>query len=442
MTKWLEDPLEEYLERITYGFTNPMPTANYGPFMITAKDINDGRILYEQARCTSLEAYKNLLTDKSRPRVGDVLVTKDGSLGRIAIVDRNHVCINQSVALLRPNPKKIRTRFLKYLLEEPKNHARMLGDADGTTIKHIYITRLGRMLVRVPDIDSQDDILDVIAPLDDKIELNRQMNETLEKMAHAVFHDWFVDFGPVRRKLAGATGPVAIMGGLTPDVVRASKLAIQFPDNLSDEGLPEGWKNSTLKKIATINDESWNASKHPDTIRYIDLSNTKWGVIGSTATLAWSEAPSRARRIVKPLDTIVGTVRPGNGSYAFISTDGYTSSTGFAVLRPKQPEYADAVYIASTRAENIQRLANLADSHGGAYPAVNPEVVLATDFAFPGHEALVAFSYFARPIREKIEHAKRESRILAETRDYLLPKLVSGEVCVCDAKRTAEEAMA
>jgi hypothetical protein len=82
MTEWSEASLEEYLDRITYGFTNPMPTVNSGPFMITAKDVNDGRILYEQARCTSLEAYKNLLTDKSRPRVGDVLVTKDGSQAR------------------------------------------------------------------------------------------------------------------------------------------------------------------------------------------------------------------------------------------------------------------------------------------------------------------------------------------------------------------------
>jgi len=174
----------------------------------------------------------------------------------------------------------------------------------------------------------------------------------------------------------------------------------------------------------------------------VDLSNTKWGVIESTETLAWAEAPSRARRIANRFDTIIGTVRPGNGSYAFIWRDDYTVSTGFAVLRPKQPEYADAVYVASTRAENIRRLANLADGHGGAYPAVNPDVVLSTDFAFPGHEALVAFSIFARPILGRIEHAKQANKTLAETRDYLLPKLLSGEVRVRDVERIAEEANA
>jgi type I restriction enzyme S subunit len=74
----------------------------------------------------------------------------------------------------------------------------MIGDADGTTIKHIYITRLAKMKVRVPAIPIQDMILNVVGSLDDKIELNRQMNETLEAMARAIFKDWFVDFGPTR----------------------------------------------------------------------------------------------------------------------------------------------------------------------------------------------------------------------------------------------------
>ena len=102
MSVWQEVALEDHLERITYGFTNPMPTSDVGPYMITAKDINHGRILYDQARRTSLEAFQSLLTDKSRPQIGDVLVTKDGTLGRIAVVDRNDICINQSVALLQP----------------------------------------------------------------------------------------------------------------------------------------------------------------------------------------------------------------------------------------------------------------------------------------------------------------------------------------------------
>lgn len=115
---WLVEPLRHFLELITYGFTNPMPDADDGPWKLTAKDVIDGRINYATARKTTLEAFQNSLTDKSRPLIGDVLLTKDGSIGRVAVVDRTGVCINQSVALLRPN-KKIIPEFLKYLLLSP-----------------------------------------------------------------------------------------------------------------------------------------------------------------------------------------------------------------------------------------------------------------------------------------------------------------------------------
>jgi len=263
------------------------------------------------------------------------------------------------------------------------------------------------------------------------------MNETLEGMAQAIFRDWFVDFGPVRRKAAGASDPVAIMGGLTPDPARAANLAALFPVAFGSDDLPVGWKAGTLDRLALINSESWKMRDHPAQVEYVDLSNTKWGTIDATVTLAWDKAPSRARRIARKGDTIIGTVRPGNGSYAYIGQDGYTVSTGFAVLRPKHAIYTDAIYVAATAADNIARLANLADGHGGAYPAVNPDVVAATSFPVLSDDVLTAFSAFISPFRAKIEQAKRENETLAETRDYLLPLLMSGEVRVANQAEAA-----
>jgi type I restriction enzyme S subunit len=148
---WVEMPLADCLELITYGFTNPMPTTAEGPFMITAKNVNGGRIDYETARRTSWEAYNDLLTDKSRPQVGDVLLTKDGTLGRVAVVDRPGICVNQSVAVLRPNGR-MHPEFMRSLLSSPKYQRRMADDAGGTTIKHIYITRVDKMLVTFPEL--------------------------------------------------------------------------------------------------------------------------------------------------------------------------------------------------------------------------------------------------------------------------------------------------
>jgi type I restriction enzyme, S subunit len=148
---WIEMPLADCLELITYGFTNPMPTTTEGPFMITAKNVTCGRIDYEAARRTSWEAYNDLLTDKSRPQVGDVLLTKDGTLGRVAVVDQPGICVNQSVAVLRPNGR-MNPEFMRSLLRSPKYQRRMADDAGGTTIKHIYITRVDKMLVAFPEL--------------------------------------------------------------------------------------------------------------------------------------------------------------------------------------------------------------------------------------------------------------------------------------------------
>ncbi len=104
---WVTHPLADCLQLITYGFTNPMPTTAIGPYMITAKNVVNGKIDYASARRTSRDAFENLLTAKSRPRIGDVLLTKDGTLGRLAVVDKDDICINQSVALLRPNGRVV-----------------------------------------------------------------------------------------------------------------------------------------------------------------------------------------------------------------------------------------------------------------------------------------------------------------------------------------------
>ena len=425
--------LGNFTDRITYGFTNPMPTTESGPFMITAKDINHGRILYEQARRTSKIDF-DTLTDKSRPKIGDLLLTKDGTLGRMAIVDREGICVNQSVAVLTPN-NRIKPLYLKYLLEAPQNFRRMINDADGSTIKHIYITRLAKLTVDVPSLIIQERIISMLGSIDHKIELNRQMNEKMELIAQEIFKDWFVDFGPVNRKKQGNTSPDKILGGLIPDPNRAAVIATIFPNSLDDDDLPEGWKRTTLEEYADLNPESWTKKNHPKSIRYLDLKNTKWGNIGEFSDYDWSDAPSRARRIVKPSDTIVGTVRPGNGSYCYISENGYTASTGFAVLRPKQNKFTNYIYICATRSENIKRLAHKAD--GAAYPAIRPNIVHETEALKFSIELMAEFESIISPIRSKIEQGKKENQILAETRDYLLPKLISGQVSIADIDEAA-----
>ena len=146
---WECEKLEEYFSFISYGFTNPMPTVDHGIFMVTAADINEGRIQLESSRKTTEVAYRTLLSPKSKPKKNDILLTKDGSLGRLALVGNELICINQSVAVIRPN-EKVEPIFLKMLLESQRYQRRMLEDAGGSTIKHIYITIVNLMPIAVP----------------------------------------------------------------------------------------------------------------------------------------------------------------------------------------------------------------------------------------------------------------------------------------------------
>ena len=281
--------------------------------------------------------------------------------------------------------------------------------------------------VEVPPLPEQRAIAHVLGTLDDKIELNRRMNETLEEMARALFESWFVDFEPVRAKMEGRWRRGESLPGLPAEHYDL------FPDRLVDSELgelPEGWEIKTLGELAQLNPESWSKKNCPPEVKYVDLANTKWGVVESTQRFLWKDVPSRARRILRPGDTIVGTVRPGNGSYSLIESNGLTGSTGFAVLRPLHPRFRELVYLSATALDNIERLAHRAD--GAAYPAVRPEIVSETEVAIPTDETDILnwFSIAAGSILNKIESNESESRSLAEQRDALLPKLVSGEVRV------------
>lgn len=142
------EPLSSFISNITYGFTNPMSDTDEGPWKVTAKDICEGRIDFGTARRTSQEEY-DLLTDKSKPHVGDVLLTKDGTLGRVALVPQGNICINQSVASIRCNDR-IYPEFLASILQMPLYQEEMLANAGGVTVKHLYITRVDKMMMQIP----------------------------------------------------------------------------------------------------------------------------------------------------------------------------------------------------------------------------------------------------------------------------------------------------
>lgn len=417
--EWISRPLEGCMAAIIdYRGKTPRKTSHGIP-LITAKVVKGGRILAPD-EFIAPEEYDSWMR-RGMPMPGDVLVTTEAPLGEVAQLGSERVALAQRLIALRGHSDILDNGFLKFLMQSDAVQSQLHGRATGTTVVGIKQSELRKLTLTLPPVDEQHAIAHILGALDDKIELNRCSNETLEAMARALFKDWFVDFGPVRAKRDGR------------EPYLAPELWSHFPDAMDDDETPRGWAHSTLADVALLNSESWSAKDAPSDVEYIDLANTKWGVIESTSHLAWSDAPSRARRILRTGDTIVGTVRPGNGSYCYIGRDGLTGSTGFAVLRPKADNYREFVYLAATATDNIERLAHLAD--GGAYPAVRPEAVAASHICRPDESVIAGFSNVISPMAKRVEQAKVESQALTALRDTLLPKLLSGELRVRDAER-------
>ena len=200
--------------------------------------------------------------------------------------------------------------------------------------------------------------------------------------------------------------------------------------------MPKGWRVGNLNALADLNPESWTAKRHPDRVLYVDLANTKAGQIDEYNEFSFEDSPSRARRVLRCGDVIVGTVRPGNRSFARIATDiaGLTGSTGFAVLRSREVVDQALVYMAATNDEAIDRLSHLAD--GGAYPAVRPEVVGSTPLVIATEEIRNSFGDITNPLFASIGANQERMTQLASLRDTLLPRLISGQLSLKDCQAT------
>ncbi|OSM97701.1 restriction endonuclease subunit S [Lonsdalea populi] len=400
-------PFTELLSTIIDNRGRTCPVSDTGLPLIATNCISNDRLYpkYETTRFVSDETYRTWF--RGHPQPGDILFVCKGSPGRTNLVpDPVDFCIAQDMVAVRADPKKVYPKYLLAVLRSFYVQSQIDNMHVGTLIPHFKKGDFDKLQIPVLDHASQKLIGDTYFLFSKKIELNRSMSLTLEAMARAVYKSRFVDFD-----------------GVLPEDMQESELGL----------IPKGWRVGALTDLAVLNPETWTKQTRPNEVRYVDLSNTKWGRIESVTPYAAEDAPSRAQRVLRPNDTIVGMVRPGNGSYALVYEDGLTGSTGFAVLRPKRDEYAALVYLAAVAPDNIEALANLAD--GGAYPAVRAEVVAATHVVIADAGTIAKFAQCVSPLLEKIAKNERQSHTLAQLRDTLLPRLISGELRVKDAER-------
>ena len=396
------------------------PAQEHGDPYVGIPQVKDGRIDLNGARRITRKHF-NEWTRKADPQSYDVVLSRRCNPGETGSVSEGlRFALGQNLVLLRSDGTKVFKPFLRWLVRGPQWWEQVSKYINvGAVFDSLKCADIPAFRLSIPTLPEQRTIAHILGTLDDKIELNRRMNETLEAMVRAVFKSWFVDFDPVRAKTEGR------------DTGLPANVADLFPDRLvpSDHGqIPEGWRNGRIHEVASLNPESWSEKHRPVKLAYVDLTNTKWGHIERVDTFLWDEAPSRARRVLRRGDTIIATVRPGNGSFALIDEDGLTGSTGFAVVRPKEVADRELVWCAGTSSENIDRLTRLSD--GGAYPAVHGNEVASTPITLADPATRTAFSRLAGALLDRVESNRYESRCLSALRDVLLPMLMSGKLLV------------
>ncbi len=411
--EWVTERLRDVCVTITDGAHNSPKEEPNGLPMASVKNLTRHGIDLSGVKRISAEDFARLKQQGCMPLPGDVLIAKDGNSALDTVCIQNsatEVVLLSSIAILRPN-NKITSGFLRYYLDAPQTR-RMLkeGYRSGSAIPRVVLRDFRLAPITYPPLHAQQAIAHILSAFDDKIDLNRRMNQTLESMARAIFKSWFVDFD-------GCT------------VFQDSELG----------KIPKEWEVGTISDFASVNPESWTKKNHPKSINYVDLKNTKNGVIQKTERYNFTDAPSRARRILKKGDTILGTVRPGNRSFSFIMEDGLTGSTGFAAVRPFSVAFREYTYICLTNDDSIEHFAHIAD--GAAYPAIRPEVVSTFPIAKPPDELINSFNAVAAPILLKVHNNHVQDRSLSQIMDTLLPKLISGELRVPDAEKMAGEVL-
>ncbi|WP_329600818.1 restriction endonuclease subunit S [Citrobacter koseri] len=461
--------LDEIAEIYDGPHATPTKLEEGNAIFLSISSIENGRLNLDKSSFISEDDFVKW-TRRVTPQAGDVVFSYETKIGEASIIPEGlRCCLGRRMGLLRAKQDKVLPQYLLYAYLSPAFQDVIREKTiHGSTTDRISIKEIPSFEIQLPDIHTQKKVIQILSSIDNKLSKNAEINQTLEQIAQALFKSWFIDFEPIQAKImaleAGGSQENATLAAMTAISGKdADSLAILerehpgkyaelrataelFPsamqENESGE-IPAGWFYTDLSCLALLNASSWSKKNAPESLKYVDLANTKWGIIHSTEKFCFSDAPSRARRILKFGDTIVGTVRPGNGSYAFIAEDGLTGSTGFAVLTPKHEHFSSFIYICATSKDNIERLAHLAD--GGAYPAVNADVVLSTPCIIPvdhnsSKNLIACFHYYARELFAYKYSNLRQNKSLEQLRDTLLPKLLSGEITLPEAEEITREA--
>lgn len=411
------------------------------PFrMIRTTNVKAGRLNLAGARHVTEDVFR-VWTRRAVPTRGDVILTREAPLGEVAIVrDERNIFLGQRLVQYRADKTQLDPLFLYYAFLSPVVQTQIHAfGGTGSTVDHICVPDCEKFTIPLPPLPTQRAIAHILGTLDDKIELNRQMNETLEAMARTLFKSWFVDFDPVRAKAEGRQP-----SGM--DAETAKLFPSEFVDSELGE-IPKGWTVGPLSEVCTV--------KHGYAFKgeYFSDDPTEWSLLtprnfrigggfqetspkyyrGPTVSefeLKGGELVVSMTDLSKAGDTLgYGALVPRTGKTRFL----HNQRVG--LVEPLGPSGMSRELLYQVLVSPAYRATVLGSASGSTVRHTSPSRILAHKTVMPPEPIWQRLAPPLKSLHERVDSVLGQQQSLAALRDSLLPRLLSGELSVARAER-------
>ena len=452
---WHETSVEEIAEKVAMGpFGSDIKSDNFVPSgvpVIRGGNLTAGRFRAESFVFLTDEKADQLASANAYP--GELVFTHRGTLGQVGLIPDTpfqRYVISQSQMKLTCRASEVVPAFLYYFFKSPLGQHALLMNTSQTGVPAISrpVTSLKSIRLALPPLPEQRAIAHILGTLDDKIELNRRMNVTLDDMARTLFTSWFVHFDPVHAK--AALTQRASPGGSVWPVARAyldrlePALAALFPDRFVDSALgpiPAKWELSTIGQETQAVGGGTPSTKEP---AYWHDARHYWATPKDLAKLTSPVLLNTARKIsdaglekissgLLPVGTVLLSSRAPIGYLAMTEVPTAINQGFIALICPGRLSHWYVLHWCAEHLEAIKAIAG-----GSTFAEISKQTFRPLPVPIPPRPLLLAFATAVRPLYRRTVVNMRESAVLATLRDTLLPKLLSGDIRVRDAAEQVE----
>lgn len=422
MDSWRTVRLEEVADDVTVGHVGPMISEyqDSGIPFLRSLNVEPFRISVEGIRFISPEFNSRLRKSELHP--GDVVIVRTGKPGTCAVIPQSLPVANCSdLVIVRPS-KELDARYLMYYVNSAAT-GHVAAHLVGAVQQHFNVGSARQMQISLPSLPEQRAIAHILGTLDDKIELNRRLNQTLDDFAQTLFKSWFIDFDPVRAK----------MDGRQPYGMDA-ETAANFPDRLVNSALgpiPVGWEVKPIGDLvrvvggstpSTANPDFWEGGHHL-WVTPKDLSGMANPILIDSSRRITDAGVNQISSRLLPVGSVLLSSRAPVG-YLAITTEPTAINQGFIGMICDQgvPNY----YVLNWACQNLETIKG--NAGGTTFAEISKMAFRPIRAIAPQDRVLDAYAKAVTPLYRMIESNVREARTLSELRDTLLPELLSGRI--------------